>query len=937
MRLRIAECGLRILQIGVLLAIRNPQSAIAQVDPSGSWRTLHTEHFRVHFRPSYRALAITAANEAERAYGLLARELRAPRGVIDLTLADDADAPNGFASTYPSNRITIYLVPPVADPALQVFDDWQRLVIVHELTHIFHLDRTRGVWRIAQRLFGRVPGLFPNQYQPSWVTEGLATYYESRFTAGGRATGSFHREIVAADVVTSTARSPWDALLFTRWPSGLAPYAYGSRFWEYVARTAGDTLPPRFIEKSAGQLIPWRVGRPLRHAGAPRALADEWRAAASNALRDTTRPSGRVIAAALRTQPVPRVSPDGGRIAYVHDDGRGQRRLRVIAAAGGAVEREHRVTGNVSYDWSGDTLLVSQIDFIDRWRLRNDLWQWTPDGRWTRMTSGARLSEPRGGGDVRALIELHEGDNVPTVSGDGARPPADPPGTTWGVVVPSPDGTWLAATRHQQGHWALVRWPASRPGEQTTLVQTGGTSAITDPTWTRDGSGLLYVSDLSGTTQVYRWTAGQGITVLTDEPLGARAPAELPGGELLIANIGRDGWELRAVRPAPRAAPTPSRAEPFDSAPAVAVRESGVALWPSLRPHFWIPLAFDAQDAGFFVGGATAGGDALGRYSYFADAEIAPSPLRVQGALVLVSSALGDPTVDLSASNDWSFVGTDSTGHAISGAHQEAALGATFIAQRWQRFVSLRVAAEYDARQYRVAPDTALDAVCRGCRERDLVGGSASLAFGTALSAPLAVSLQDGFSVSLLYRRREQQGSPRWLNEVRGRLSLYLRAGPRVGFAYPVLGVRFATGAFDGPIIDRLSVGGASSSVTDLGFGQALGTNRTFPVRGYDAGSLRGRRAASASVEYRVPLALVGKSLGHLPLGADKMAVTLFGDVGDAWELGERARLHRLRSAGAELVADLSVSYDIPIRLRVGVAQPATGHARVYTAFGSNF
>src|SRR5438045_8455260 len=34
-----------------------------------------------------------------------------------------------------------------SDPALQTYDSWQRLVIVHELTHVFHLDRSRGIWR----------------------------------------------------------------------------------------------------------------------------------------------------------------------------------------------------------------------------------------------------------------------------------------------------------------------------------------------------------------------------------------------------------------------------------------------------------------------------------------------------------------------------------------------------------------------------------------------------------------------------------------------------------------------------------------------------------------------------------------------------------------------------------------------------------------------
>src|SRR5438105_8391064 len=111
---------------------RNPQSAIrilfplllagraeAQVDPSGPWRTLHTEHFRIHFRPAYRAVAEQEAREAERAYHLLAGELRAPRGVIDLVLGDDADVANGATSVFPSSRIYVMLPPPLGDPGLQ--------------------------------------------------------------------------------------------------------------------------------------------------------------------------------------------------------------------------------------------------------------------------------------------------------------------------------------------------------------------------------------------------------------------------------------------------------------------------------------------------------------------------------------------------------------------------------------------------------------------------------------------------------------------------------------------------------------------------------------------------------------------------------------------------------------------------------------------------
>src|SRR5207302_11124143 len=79
-----------------------PGVASSQVKPSGSWRTLHTQHFRIHFRPSYRARAVLAAAEAERAYALRSSELHPPRGVVDLTLSDDVDTPNGFTTVFPS-------------------------------------------------------------------------------------------------------------------------------------------------------------------------------------------------------------------------------------------------------------------------------------------------------------------------------------------------------------------------------------------------------------------------------------------------------------------------------------------------------------------------------------------------------------------------------------------------------------------------------------------------------------------------------------------------------------------------------------------------------------------------------------------------------------------------------------------------------------------
>ena len=122
------------------------------------------------------------------------------------------------------------------------------------------------------------------------------------------------------------ARSPWDALLFTRWPDGLAPYAYGSRFWEFLSRNGNDSIVPRFVEKTAGQFIPFRVGRPLRHAGLPQSLTDAWSRSIAGAVPATpVEARALLLVGRLRSQPVPRVSPDGRSLAYLYDDGRGAR------------------------------------------------------------------------------------------------------------------------------------------------------------------------------------------------------------------------------------------------------------------------------------------------------------------------------------------------------------------------------------------------------------------------------------------------------------------------------------------------------------------------------------------------------------------------------------------------------------------------------------
>src|SRR5438105_8736480 len=130
----------RLVLVLAALTALPPYRLTAQVDPTGRWRTLRTEHFNVHVRDEYAALGPRAAGEAEAAWASLAPLLTPPRRRIELVVADNVDDANGYAGTWPLPRLVIYAIPPAGDVELESYDRWLRLVITHELTHVLHLD-----------------------------------------------------------------------------------------------------------------------------------------------------------------------------------------------------------------------------------------------------------------------------------------------------------------------------------------------------------------------------------------------------------------------------------------------------------------------------------------------------------------------------------------------------------------------------------------------------------------------------------------------------------------------------------------------------------------------------------------------------------------------------------------------------------------------------
>ena len=929
----------------VAVALSGVSDLASQTDPSGTYRTWTTEHFRIHAKHELADAAGHLAREAERAWHMLAAELVPPSGRIDVTLMDNVDFSNGFATVFPSKRITVFLTTPAGDVSLGHFDDWIRLVITHELVHIFHLDRTRGVWGVLRGVFGNAPGLFPNAYQPSWVAEGLATYYESKYTRAGRVRGGFHGQLLAARAGAGWP-DPNDATFVSpAWPAGHRPYAWGSRFFTHQTALYGDSLIPRFVERTARQVWPLRISAPLVAAGG-QPLDEAW-----NGLREAWRgrggPRGRVLVRGLRTEPRARIGPDGRAFAYVHDDGRQTIHVAFHDPASGAHTSGPATNGDADLAWVGDALYAAQLEFTSPVEILSDLYRLEDGRRWRRLTRGRRLTTPFALPDGRlGVVAVAPGARALStrdpLDGDLTDLPS-PAADDWGRVAMSPDGRWLAGARLVDGHWDLVVWPAGMP--EAAVAVTADQALDADPSWTPDGRTVLFTSERFGLPQVFGYGMDTGrVSRFTEEPTGARQPVMTVDGRLIYATVLADGFALVTLEaPHPGfGAGVASSALPLEAAAPVDVAESGYRPWPALRPHYWLPLYADEGRAGTFVGFGTTGSDPIGRTAYGATLSYAPGTNRVEGVLAARYTSWKALTLDAAVIQNWAFAGfvRDSVNNEFDVASRERFIsgGVTWRWRRWRSSAFVRLGGELeDDRFFAVdpgAPDLSAADFVRG-------GPVLSAGWSRAERPPLAISPENGVAVSGLLRERWELGGPERSEEVRLSTQGYV-ALPLPGFAHWVLAADVRGGAKGGR--GAFELGGESGALFEVAPGIALGERRAFPLRSYPANDQRFTWVATGAVELRIPLFLVASGVGSLPLGIDRLSVTLFAESGTGGAGPEALKALQFPGAGAEGVFDLAIGSDIPLRIRLGIGIPLRtglgvigGDPRGYVAFGPSF
>lgn len=983
----------------VLLLVLLVTPLAAQVSPNADWHSLKTQHFYIHFTPPLEPLARRIAGDAERAYGELSQQLHPPRGMIDVVLSDDVDLSNGSATPYPTNRIVVYANPPVDESALRYTNDWGQLVITHELTHIFHLDRVRGIWALGQHIFGRAPDLFPNLYAPRWLTEGLAVYEESRLAGAGRIEGSEHRMIARAAAVDHRFPAIGAiSLAQGQYPFGEAAYAYGSLFVDYLAKAKGDTSVRKFVDKEAADIIPYLLDIPARQGfgisftkawkefsdSIARSLPSRISPAPMSFWRDLTRDGVFVEA--------PRWLGDTA-IVYTGTPGRQSFGAYRVNLAGKRTRIGRRNSRSPNVQFGAGQLLYSQLDLVNPYQQRSDLWVQRGTHE-HRLTFNQRLSTPdaRGDGLIVATQIIPGATRLALVSRDGK--------TITAITNGSYDEQWTEPRwSHSGTHIVASRWLRGNISQIVVIDTTGrivhiassGHSIESTPSWLPGDEGLVYSSDRTGSAQIY-FESFFGPLTFRSEPTyrasvavtGLFEPVASPTRDSLAAVVFRsDGYHL-GVAPCclgntpggVRVAPMLDTVAGRGLAPVVV--DSGpvrrYSPWRTFLPRYWQPTwdqgVQSGTSVGYRIGIMTSGADVVGRHIMTAHVDVPTNNTGVTGSISYQYAGFGLPVIQAGASQDVDWLGSvfarDAKRTPLGDVYRRTVNGdllATWLRARYRTFLSVSGGFALEHRSHSTTANLPLSAI-------DSNGVLGSPTFPTVLAAfgfsdtqrpPFSISPEDGVSFNTTIRDRFNSGATG-----NGGASYSTVATAAIykslnfpGFAHHVIALRGSAGYADERAAGYYSVGGVSGTSFELIPGYTVGEGRkTFPVRGFAPGTLLGTRALTGSAEYRAPLFFLGGAPGLLPFFFDRSSLTFFGDWGTAWcpsiattrevcNVTNPVLTNRMKiaSAGGELNLNLGVlSWDSPTRLRLGVVAPThngalfgQGKVQAYFVAGISF
>lgn len=538
-----------------------PQFAPAHHEPDINWRTISSEHFLIHYAEEHEELGRRMATICEEIYEPVSQSLDYYPGLTHVVLHTRADLPGGYVSYLPW-RIELYATEPQSN-TFGTGDDWLRVLIIHEFTHITHFRKRKGLSVLAYPLFGDFGALI-QETLPRWFTEGIATLNETVYSQGGRGRTPFHWMQMAAPV---WAGKPWRLVNTAyhsrkRTPSTYMPYVSGYYLAFYISRDYGQHVWANILDQYSSLPL-LGFGNAVRSVTRKslRDLYDEM-------LNDFSDFTGRreSVGPVMKVWKQPKLPEDQLSARWVDQDHlifyrRSLGKLQELTEVDRGGREEHLVkrmlakqdnsftVGREIVVWSElhphprfSATLYSDLKIFDR---RNN--------KIRHLTENARIFSPDlstdqsqivavqtvvpatrlitidlKNGEINTLLEIHGATLLnPRWSPDGER-----------IALSIKDSTHsqnIAILEAHSGRWYYLYPP--NPHHDN------------NPCWTPDGKYVLYASDQSGVFNIWAGEVNTGQKwMITNARLGAFTPDVSPGGnELAFSNYTYTGFTLASM------------------------------------------------------------------------------------------------------------------------------------------------------------------------------------------------------------------------------------------------------------------------------------------------------------------------------------------------------------------------------------------------------
>ena len=618
--------------------------AATLVDPRLRFRVLQTEHFDIYFHQGENGLAARLAAIAEDTWHRLERPLGVrPPPRTHVVLADQTELSNGFATPLPYDTIFITAVWPAPTEFIGNTDDWLRLVFTHEFTHIVHLDRSVGWARVLRDVFGRAPYVFPNLLLPTWQVEGLATYEESVVTGQGRLhAGDF--QAVVDEAARSGRFAPLDRVNggLVDWPSGNAPYAYGSGFHAYFAGRYGEQTLAELAEQTAGR-VPYTAS-PVFKRIYGRSLGELWNdysaSVAASLDRSPVEPAatrvtrdGFVVAGPRFVEP----SCDGCAAALVYTSQTPHEfpSLKIVALDGSAPQRLTRRYFGSTSAVTRDTIYFDQEEIRRNVGVYGDLYALDRrSGDVSRLTHEARLTDPDVSPDGRTVVCVRNApgrrDLVLVRRSDRDRWAIEvllsQPDTQFNAPRWSPDGGMIAVQRQSTGgHADIIVFDLGVRAFRAVAGSAG--QRVATPAWRPDGRALVIaVAEADNPFNLFEYPLDGGTPRQLTHLAGGATWPDISRDRTTLAFVGYTdtGFDVFTMPYAPSATEGSGTVTDLESLTAEAAPPSAPAStryhpWRTLAPTSWSPV-IQTDSNGVRAGVAVSGYDVLQYHAWSASA-----------------------------------------------------------------------------------------------------------------------------------------------------------------------------------------------------------------------------------------------------------------------------------------------------------------------------